>query len=143
MNEWIRLEVLSAENWEQCAGLKVFPEQEKYIHTNSFVMARSLFEPIQLFAICQREIVLGMLALYCKNQVLWISHLMVAAEYQGNGVGHKVLELIPANCVKKSQFAEIRVGVMEGNQSGMHFFINEGFLLLTQLPDGEYILRKG
>lgn len=143
MSESIRLEVLNAENWEQCAALKVLPEQEKYIQTNAFVMARSLFEPLKLFAIYRREEVLGMLALYCKNQVLWISHLMISGEYQSCGIGHKVLELIPTSCVKKSQFAEMRVGVMEGNQSGMHFFRSEGFILSTQLPDGEYILRKG
>lgn len=142
MNESITLEALSGENWEQCAALKVFPDQEKFIQTNAFVMARSLFEPLQLFVICQREKVLGMLALYCKNRVLWISHLMIAGEFQRCGIGHKVLELIPFACVKKSQFSEVRVGVMEGNQSGMRFFRSAGFVLLTQLPDGEYILRK-
>jgi diamine N-acetyltransferase len=139
MNRSISLQPLQANNWEKCAALTVHPHQLAYIQSNLFVMARSLFEPIQIFAISEGEEVMGMLALYCKGQLLWISHLMIDQHHQGRGIGNQVLKLIPQQAVNKRSFVEMRAGVMEGNLFGQNFFRKAGFILQGQLPDGELI----
>lgn len=139
MNRKISLQALQAHNWEKCAALTVHSHQVDYLQSNLFVMARSLFEPIQIFAILEDAEVVGMLALYCKGQLLWISHLMIDQQYQGRGIGRQVLKLIPGEAIPKRSFVEMRAGVLEGNRSGQGFFRRAGFVLQGQLPDGELI----
>jgi RimJ/RimL family protein N-acetyltransferase len=139
MNRKISLQPLQAHNWEKCAALTLHSHQDSYLQSNLFVLARSLFEPIQIFAILENQEVVGMLALYCKGQILWISHLMIGQQYQGRGIGSQVLKLIPKEAISKRSFVEMRAGVLEGNLTGQNFFRRAGFVLQGQLPDGELI----
>lgn len=142
MSESVQLVPLNATNWEQCAALTPAPGQEVFLQSNLFVMARSLFEPLKIFAVEAEGTVVGMMALYCRDQVLWISHLLVDQSWQGRGIGRKAVERIPLQAVRDTLFQEIRAGVAAGNQAGADFFSRLGFLPGMTLTDGETIFRK-
>ena len=142
MNDSVQLVPLNATNWERCAAVAPAPGQEVFLQSNLFVMARSLFEPLKIFAIEAEGGVVGMMALYCKDQVLWISHILVDHSCQGRGIGRKAVERIPLQAVRDSLFQEMRAGVAAGNHAGADFFSRLGFVPGMTLPDGETIFRK-
>ena len=91
-----------------------------------------LFENEKLAAIM--DLILG----YPAKDIAFIGLFMVNTEYQGKGVGSKII----AECVKylrESGFNKIRLGVDKGNPQSSAFWKKNGFAAVSE---GEYILME-
>ena len=141
MSEHIKLEPLHRNNWENYAQLAVPPESSSYLQSNLFVIARSTFEGLKLFGILNGTLPVGLMATYQKDALLWISHIMVDRMYQQRGYGSKALTLLQID-PSIARFSEIRTGVIKENIPGLRFFMENGFVPMHEMPDGEIILQK-
>lgn len=141
MTGTLRLEALNAENWEPCTLLSITPEQEAYVQPNVYILARSLFEPIEIEVVYREDEVIGMIALCFSGSVVWISHLMISEPYQNQGYGRAVLKMILEKLRRMKEVQEVRAGVAKSNALGEYLFQSAGFTRQGSFPDGEIVLR--
>jgi ribosomal protein S18 acetylase RimI-like enzyme len=141
MNEAFDLEPLHIDNWVEYVRLSPGEHARYFLPSNLFIIKRSRFEPLRLLGMRKGEEAIGMIATYYKDTILWISHFMVDEAYQQLGFGRKALSMLMQN-PGPGRVTEFRTGVISQNTDALTFFIDNGFLPMNEMPDGEIILHR-
>jgi len=136
------LESVTATNWEAYARLAIAQEQETWLQSNLFVLARARFEPLELWGIKYGATCMGMAAVLHRQGISWICHFMIEHTFQQKGLGKKALKLLLNKIYTTKGKVEVRVGIVHENTIGAYFFVCAGFEKVGVMPDGELILRK-
>ncbi len=144
-------EITRATVWSIC-DLKTTPEQERFCGPNVDSLIEALFEPRAWFrAIYADETPVGFLMLARDTTVsgplevptgehfLW--RLMIAAEYQGQGYGHRAMQQLIAHVRALPGTTTLLTSCGQGEGSPLAFYRKLGFVETGEMLEGEVVLR--
>ena len=142
----ISLKEVDKTNWIDCVRLSLHPEQENFVASNSDTIAESKFETHhQVRAIYNDDTVIGLLS-YCHEDepldltLYWLFRFMIDKQYQGQGYGHKALELAVG---EMTSVGANRIQTMHkpSNHNAAALYRNYGFEEIGTLDDGDTLLQ--
>ncbi len=146
----IRLLDVNDSNWRECADLKLSEEEEKFIHSNVYMIAEWKFETESIFrAIYSDSELVGMLAYYLHDgehgYFYWLYHLMIEPKHQGKGYGESAVKLAlkeirQLEASEFSEMSEIRTMTMPGNIRAQNLYKKLGFEEIGTLDGGDIFL---
>jgi diamine N-acetyltransferase len=131
--------------------LKVRPAQEPFVATNAVSLAEALFAPEAWYrAICADEKIVGFVMLWddtlgptppAKPEIcLW--RLMIAAPYQGQGIGKQALAAVIRHVQGRPGIARFYSSFVPGELGPEKFYLAAGFCPTGAVDeDGEVIIE--
>ncbi len=141
----IQLKEINNDNWEQCAELKVFDEQNKYVPSNTYSIAQSKFmNNMKMFAIYNNDCMVGFTSYILDDDGdMNLARFMIDKNYQGKGYGKlalkEVIELIKNNFDNE----EVWISIHPKNTNGIKLYIGVGFKVTeTGLESEDEIFLK-
>jgi len=139
-----RLERISRENWYECSGLEVRPEQREFVNSNLLCIAEAQFHPgWGAYAIYDEDQMVGFV-MYEDDEdqdEWWISALMIAADHQGKGYGKTALLVLFPILLQKGCIS-IRAGYADNNLAARALFGGLGFTEISLDDVGDMVARK-
>lgn len=141
----IRLQNVDDSNWRECADLELTEKEERFIHSNVYIIAEWKFETESIFkAIYSDNVLVGMLAYYLHDgdhgYFYWLYHLMIETKYQGKGYGENAVKLAVKE-MRQLGATEIRTMYMPGNIRAQSLYKKLGFEEIGTLDGGDIFLR--
>lgn len=75
---------------------------------------------------------------YPKKDTAFIGLFMLNAQYQGKGIGSRIMDEVIA-CLTENEYKEIRLGVDKGNPQSYAFWTKNGFV---PVEERKYVLMR-
>lgn len=134
----ITLQDITLETARECIGLKVAPEQERFVASNAASLVQSKFETYWLTkAIYNGEDMVGFAMYGDEPGYGWfITRLMVDARYQGRGYGKEALRQLVAH-VQAEGGTWVGVSYEADNDVARTLYESLGFVDTGEAPYGE------
>lgn len=123
--------------------LQVSEHQRKFVADNARSIAQAHFSPHAWFrAIYADETPVGFIMLWDNpakpEYYLW--RLMIDAQYQGNGFGHRAVELLVEHVRTRPNASELLTSVVQAEGGLQGFYERLGFELTGDYEDGEPVM---
>ena len=142
---------VTKENWRECVGLRLAPEQEGFVASNAYSLAESKFMPTfvpqAIYAPAGTDgaaIVVGfaMYGYYPDGAPPlglrhWILRLMIDRDYQGRGYGTAALRAILARLEADPACDDVLIGYEPDNLVARALYARLGFVEQGTTPWGE------
>jgi diamine N-acetyltransferase len=149
----IELRDVTKENWQECVGLKLAPEQEHFVAANVYSLAESKFMPTLIpQAIYHRDEATGMesmvgFVLYGfypygeppLGQRYWINRLMIDRAHQGRGYGTAALREVLRRLEADPACPDVLIGYETDNPVAQKLYRDLGFAEIGPAPWGEMV----
>lgn len=141
-NRSIRLEQINLDNWGECSQLRVKPEQERFVTSNLVCIAEVQFYPEwRAYAIYDSDQMVGFTMLeFNEEQAWWISSLMIAAAFQGQGYGRLALTALIELVVARGCTA-LLVGYANDNAVARRLYQRAGFVEVGLDDEGDMVVQ--
>ena len=142
----VSLREVTKETLRDVTGLRVRPEQERFVATNAESIAEAHFSPgVPWFrAVYAREPPVGFLMLEDKasegRYYLW--RFMIDARYQHRGVGRRALELLFEHVRTRPGAAVLYTSCVPGEGGPGPFYEKMGFEYTGEEDGGELVMRR-
>lgn len=140
----IHLHPINKDNWTECIGLKVRPEQHNFVATNLYSIAQSKAEPSLIpMAIYNGEVMVGF-TMYGRDPEdgrYWIVRLMVDERYQGNGYGKQAMNQVIALHKQEEDCTDIYISHKPANIYADAIYRKLGFKNTGEIVGGEIVKR--
>jgi diamine N-acetyltransferase len=138
----IRFRPITRDNWAECGGLRVHPEQEGFVASNLFSLAEVHFYP-QLIpqAIYDGDQMVGFL-LYGydeKEDSYWVVRLMIDQKYQGKGYGRAAMQHLLALLRAIPGCKRIRISYEPHNAGARQLYLSLGFVETGEVLEDETV----
>lgn len=147
----VTLREISSDNVRTICRLAVRPEQDRLVATNAFSLAEALFAKEAWYrAICADEQPVGFVMLWDDTLNTVVQHkpevylwrLMVAAPFQGQGIGKRTLRLILNHVLSRPGISRFYTSYVPGEASLAHFYLSFGFAPNGEIDeDGEVVIE--
>ncbi|MGG4663680.1 GNAT family N-acetyltransferase [Providencia vermicola] len=142
----VTLEVLTQENWENCADLQVLQEQSEFIAPNIYSIAEAQFLPgFVVKGICYRHKMVGMLmyGIDPDDGNYWIYRLMVDQHHQKKGYAKQAMALLIDEIKEKNiqKVPFLMVGYHTKNTNAHYFYQRVGFVFQGMADWGENLAQ--
>jgi diamine N-acetyltransferase len=139
----IALRPLDKENWLACAQLELPEAQKGFVASNVYSIAESKFELHYCpRAICLNDTIVGFL-MYCEDdepddeqRAFCIFRMMIAAPYQGQGIGREAIRLAMAE-IRAAGGEVVRTMYKPTNEVAGRLYRQLGFHADGLLDDGD------
>ncbi len=135
---------INKDNWKQCIGLKVAPEQKNFVASNLYSIAESKFEPDWTpLAIYHDETMVGF-TIYGRDSSdgsYWIIRLMIDEQHQGRGYGRAVMQEVIQRLKETLDCTEIKISFAPENRAAEKLYLSLDFQHTGLVEDGEIVLR--
>jgi diamine N-acetyltransferase len=152
----IELRDVTRENWQECAGLRLAPEQEHFVSSNAYSLAESKFMPTFVpQAIYHRDDATGaemmvgfvMYGLYPEGEPphgnrYWIYRLMIDREHQGRGYGTAAMREVLRRLEADPACPDVLIGYETDNPVAQKLYRDLGFAESGTAPWGEMVARR-
>lgn len=141
-NRSVRLEQINLDNWVECSQLRVKPEQEHFVTSNLVCIAEVQFYPEwRAYAIYDGDQMVGFTMLeFNEEEEWWISSLMIAAAFQGQGYGRLALAALIALVVARGCTA-LLVGYANDNAVARKLYQRAGFVEVGLDDEGDMVAQ--
>jgi len=140
----ITLSPLVKDNWIECIGLKVRPEQQDFVATNLYSIAQSKADQSLIpMAIYNSEVMVGF-TMYGRDPEdgrYWIVRLMIDERYQGNGYGKQAMYKVIALLKQEEDCTDIYLSHKPDNIYADTLYRKLGFKNTGEIVGGEVIKR--
>lgn len=143
----VTLREVTTENLREVLGLKVAPEQERFVASNAISIAQAHFYPeVAWFrAIYADETPVGFLMLEDRagapEVFLW--RFMIDRRYQKHGYGRRAIDLVLDHVRARSGTSALILSHVPGDGSPAPFYERLGFVHTGETdPDGELLMRR-
>lgn len=147
----VTLREITSETVRTICRLAVRPDQDRFVASNAFSLAEALFAKEAWYrAICLDEQPVGFVMLWDDTLNTVVQHrpevylwrLMVAAPFQGQGIGKKCLGLILDHVRSRPGIARFYSSYVPGEPSLAHFYLSFGFVPNGEIDeDGEVVIE--
>ena len=140
----VSLREMTQESLRSIIALKVAPNQQQFVASNTVSLAEAHFYNFAWFrAIYADETPVGfiMIADQPEKSEYFLWRLMIAAEHQGKGYGRQALHLLIAHVRTRPNATELLVSYEPGVGSPRDFYYKLGFQETGQELEGEIVLR--
>lgn len=140
----VSLREITSQTLYSILKLKVKPEQELFVATNSNSIAEAYFEPKAWFrAIYSGETPVGFLMLFddpdTPEYYLW--RFMIDSRYQRMGYGRQALKLLIEHVRTRPNARELTTSYSTGEGSPEPFYERLGFANTGEIVDEEYVMK--
>ncbi len=142
----ISLREITKGNLREIFRLKVAPDQERFVASNSISIAQAYFDrDVAWFrAIYAGETPVGFVMLHDepaeRKYYLW--RFMVDHRYQKHGYGAQALNQVIAYVRERPGAQELLTSVVPGEGSPGAFYEKLGFAYTGEMDEGERVMRK-
>lgn len=138
----IRLAPITIDNWGECSQLQVKPAQAHFITSNLISIAEMQFYPAwRAYAIYVGDQMVGFAMLECnQEEAWWISSLMIAAAFQGQGYGRLALAAL-VDLVVGQGCTALLVGYADDNAVARKLYERAGFVELGLDDEGDMVAQ--
>jgi len=119
---------------------ELFRSHEGIVRSSAFLAERLDNPAMRIYVAEVGERLVGMILLKLRNQehslmvtqdYLHISTLIVAADFHGQGVAHRLMDTA-VSFAKENGLSQLRLNVYEFNQRAIAFYEKEGFATLSR-----------
>jgi diamine N-acetyltransferase len=146
----VTLREITADTVDAVIKLSVADSQKRFVAPNSVSLAQSIFAPEAWYrAIYSGEEPAGFVMLYDESLrstppaapkvAVW--RFMVAAQYQGQGVGSAAMRLVIAHVRSKGCFRALELSYVPAEGSPEPFYLSHGFRNTDRIEDGERVME--
>lgn len=147
---------VTKENWQECIGLKLAPEQEHFVSSNVYSLAeskvRTTFIPQAIYAVDDAtgaELMVGfvMYGHYPDGeppfgQRHWVFRLMVDHAHQGRGHGTAALHEVLRRLEADPACPDVLIGYETANTVARKLYRDLGFAEIGPAPWGEMVAAR-
>jgi len=137
----IRLERISEVNYKECLALSVSKEQEDFISTNAYSLAKAYvyYNTVTPFAVYADDTMIGFMLLRYHEARSWyiIWQFMIDHRYQRRGYGRQAILLAIDWMKKDKNCKQIALAYAEGNIGAEKLYTGLGFKQFGEIVDGE------
>lgn len=145
----LSIQPVTEENWRQIAALSLEEDQQINIESNQWSLLEAAYDNSlhwQPLALYQQQQVVGFAMIGAKDlgaNSLWLDRLMIAADFQGQGLGKRFLAALLTYIQETQQVATVYLSIHTGNQVAAHLYTSMGFRDCHQQDpaNGEWIYR--
>jgi diamine N-acetyltransferase len=140
----VTLRPLDRHNWRECVRLKVRPDQDHFVASNTYSIAQSKMEPECVpLAIYAGDTMVGFLmyALDADDGDYWIYRLMIAADQQGKGYGRAAMQSAIRLMRELPGCTGITISYEPENTVAERLYESLGFRKTGQMVAGEVVQR--
>jgi len=140
---------ISAENYHECIKLKVFPNQEDFVASNSFSLLEAHYEgncyPLGIYV---DGVMVGFL-MYSHNLAgteypidsWWMQRLMIDHQHQRKGYGKEAINKL-LDFIKAQGFCnEFYTSAEPANAGAIMLYEKLGFVRTGEIVEGEIVLK--
>ena len=142
----VSLREVTKETLRDITGLKVSPNQERFVATNAESIAEAYFSPdIAWFrAIYADDTPVGFVMLEdnASTERYYLWRFMIDARYQKRGVGQRALELLFEYVKSRPGARVLYTSCVPGEGSPGPFYEKMGFVYTGEEDDGELVMRR-
>jgi diamine N-acetyltransferase len=152
----VSLRDVTKENWQECIKLKLTPEQEHFVASNTYSLAESKFMPTfipqAIYANMdgiEGETMVGfvMYGLYPEGvapygQRHWIFRLMIDRNHQGVGYGTAALRLVLERLEADPACPDVLIGYEPDNTVAAKLYQRLGFTVFGTAPWNETVALR-
>ncbi len=131
----IQLVDITADNWMEICGLNPGLEGQKFVASNSFSIAQSVYEKGWVIkGIAKDRLLIGFTMYGFSNELnaYELCRFMIDERYQGKGYGKCALKIIIADMLLNYGDIKIYLSTDPNNLRGKHIYESAGFV-----PTGE------
>lgn len=142
MTPTISLRAVSRDNFEAICSLPLPPGQQSMLADNAYSLAEAAYNPgYQVRAIYLDETVVGFMMWVPESTSRWsIWRFMVAAPYQGRGIGSAALQLAIAEIRTQPGVCELEICYHPDNEGSRRLYARHGFIEQGLDADGHDML---
>ena len=139
----VELVPVTAENWRDCAALKVHPSQERYVNAVTYYLCLcnygDLWKPL---AITRDGQVAGF-AMWAIDDdgSAWIGGLVIDASQQRQGVGHAAVRKLRERLIAEPGTPNVALSYAADNTAARHLYRTLGFHETGETEDTELVAR--
>lgn len=145
----ISLQKIDERNWREVIEIEVGEAQKSYIESNTYSLLEAAYDRSlnwHPFGVYKDESCIGFAmigAFDSDEKTIWLDRLMLAKEYQGQGFGLEVLDVIVDFIKLEWEVDEIILSVTAENKKAIRFYEAYGFDWLDKVDpaNGEYLMR--
>lgn len=143
----VTIEEITEENWLQAMALRVHPQQERFVPSVAYSLARAYVRPegmpVAPFAIYADEQIVGFFTVTYdadSTQMYWLGDFIIGKQHQRRGYGRaalvEIVKMLHENCPRC-----MRVGltILPENVAARRFYEEFGFVDSGERQEGEYI----
>jgi diamine N-acetyltransferase len=140
----VTLRPIIKENWIECIGLKVRPEQQDFVATNLYSIAESKADPSLIpMAIYNGEVMVGF-TMYGRDPEdgrYWIVRLMIDERYQASGYGKQAMKQVITLLEQEKDCTDIYVSHKPANEYADSLYKKLDFEDTGEVVGGEVVNR--
>ena len=140
----VTLRPIAKENWIECIGLKVRPEQQDFVATNLYSIAESKADPSFIpMAIYNGEVMVGF-TMYGRDPEdgrYWTVRLMIDERYQGNGYSKRAMNQVITLLKQEEDCTDIYISHKPTNTYADALYHKLGFRDTGEIIGGEVVKR--
>jgi diamine N-acetyltransferase len=120
---------ITVQNWETAASLEVDDHQRKFIRSNVWSIAESLYHPeLRAMGIYRGGTMVGFLMYGSAAQDgrAWLFRIMIDKKYQGQGLGKEALQRVIRR-MRDEGYTEVNIGWDPANEIAERLYLSQGF----------------
>lgn len=145
----MELKEINKENYLECIKLKVYPNQENFVATNSFSLLESHYEGnCYPYGIYDEGVMVGFL-MYAHNLAgteypidsWWMQRLMIDCKYQRKGYGKQAIMLLLEYIKSQNICQEFYTSAEPANAGAIMLYEKLGFVRTGEIVSGEIVLK--
>jgi diamine N-acetyltransferase len=146
-NATVSLREITRETLGAVLGLKVAPEQERFVASNAVSIAQAHFHPENAWfrAIYAEDEPVGFVMLHDQPEeakyYLW--RFMIDRRYQGRGFGARALELLMDHVRTRPGATELLLSCVPGEGGPGPFYERLGFAYTGEVDEDELVMSRG
>jgi len=140
----VTLREVTMENFRECIDLKVADDQKGYVASNMYSLAEAkadgVSSPLAVYA-ADRMVGFIMYDFEAKEDLGYITRLMVDARFQGNGYGRAAMSEVVDRLKAIPTCKEIRTSFAPANAAAERLYLSLGFEHTGETIDGETVVK--
>jgi diamine N-acetyltransferase len=140
----IALRPVDKDNFRQCIGLDVYPEQSDFVGSNVVSIAESKVYPHRVpLGVYNDDELVGFVMYSRSRKTLryWIVRLMIDARWQGKGYGKAATRALIDLMKGCADCSEIFLCVVPENTFAQKLYSDLGFERTGEIDEGEIVMR--
>ncbi|WP_328466799.1 GNAT family N-acetyltransferase [Actinoplanes sp. NBC_00393] len=142
-NDTIHLEPVTADNWRDCAGLAVHPQQRDFVSEVTYYLCLCNYgDTWNPLAVYRGDEVVGFVMWGVDDdQSRWIGGFVIDAKHQGQGIGTAVVELLRQQLIAEPGTPNVALSYLPANEGARRLYLSLGFVETGETDGDEVIAR--
>lgn len=138
----LRIQEVTADNWQTVALLSVEKNQQAFIESNAYSLLQSQFEPQwKSVALMDGEQIVGyaMYGMDLSSRHVWLDRFMIDQKYQGQGYAKRFLPLLMKQIQEEYQNKVLYLSIAQDNVIAQRLYESFGFRFNGQIDDESHL----